>query len=221
MSAKFIPLVISSVVALVGCTRGPAVSVPSVQPTPAAASETSESDQYAVYDAALNTYVSAGTNLLVIDNRGWACDGKEPKLSKYEKRELKRTLDSYLDQVSKGMPGVTQETIEDFRGKRPVCLTPSFNLPVKYVFISDQELDRIFSGGNKNLVEAWKEFRAKYPGSNGILSLSNVGFNREMNQALVEVDQTRGSLDGVGRFFLLKKESGRWEITGRLDVWYS
>jgi hypothetical protein len=185
-------------------------------------SETLESNQYAVYDAVLSTYVVAGgTKMLVIDRRGWACDGKEPKLSKYEKRELKRTLDSYLDRVNKEMLGVTQDTIEDFRVKRPVCLSPSFNLPVKYVFLSGQDYDRIFSGGNKNPVEAWREFREKYPDSNGILSLSNVGFNRGMNQALVEVDQTRGSLDGVGRFFLLKKENGRWEVTNHLDVWYS
>lgn len=178
-----------------------------------------DADRYAVYNAVLSTYVNEGTQMLVISNRSPACEGQEHPAGKDGRAG--EALNRQLERVRKEMPEAAEETLEDYRSNPAICLRPAFNFGVRYTLMGEDEYDRIFLSPGRNVVSAWREFNEKYPGSNGILSLSNVGFNRRMNQALVYVSLIRGGTDGVGRYFLLTRENGAWVVRKRIDVWYS
>jgi len=61
----------------------------------------------------------------------------------------------------------------------------------------------------------------RYPNSQGTMTLSGVGFNRNINQALVYVGNPEGFLAGAGYYVLLVKEKGTWVIKQKLMTWIS
>lgn len=185
------------------------------------APNSNEVEQYAVYNAVLDTYILNKTEMLVIDNRSPACGNKDYKLSKKDARERDETLSRDIERVHEKMPYVLEETVNDYRSKKYICLKPLFNLKVKYKLFDENDSKAIYASQNKTETDKLKAFNEKYPHSNGILTLSNVGFNHEMNQALVYVGQYRHSTDGVGRYFVLTKENGMWIVQGSIDIWYS
>ena len=70
-------------------------------------------------------------------------------------------------------------------------------------------------------VDGWDTFYQKYPGSSGIVTLSKVGFNKEMNQALVIMGVQRGRVFGIGELYLLQKENNAWRIQKAAMLWIS
>jgi len=57
-----------------------------------------------------------------------------------------------------------------------------------------------------------------YPGANGIISFSHVGFDSKMDEAIVATGFGCGSLCGAGYRYILRKKSGRWEVVNGLMV---
>ncbi len=92
----------------------------------------------------------------------------------------------------------------------------SFNLSARRVFITDEELKTIL----KDRLD-WKAFYEKYPNSQGVMTLSNVGFDPEMKRAFVYVANTRGSLNGVGLYIVLEKQDGVWRVKEKATGWMS
>lgn len=170
-----------------------------------------EANQYAVYDAlitddALVKDVFDKPSLLVIINRTNIDYRDDP------------TLDTVLANVQKGLSSLSKAMIDDFRAKNKtrIPLKNSFNLPAKRVFISDEELKTIL----KDKLD-WKAFYEKYPNSQGVMTLSNVGFDSEMKRAFVYVANTRGSLNGVGLYVVLEKQDGLWRVKEKATGWMS
>jgi hypothetical protein len=86
----------------------------------------------------------------------------------------------------------------------------------EYILLSQPELAEISSQGN------WHEvLQERYPGSNGYLIFSRVGFNRTLDQAVVYVGEVAGPLMGAGYYYLLEKETGKWTIKAETMVWIS
>lgn len=56
-------------------------------------------------------------------------------------------------------------------------------------------------------------FRPTHPRLNGLTILSRVGLNKAMDEALVYTWQFCGGDCGEGGYFLMKKQSGHWQIT--------
>jgi predicted ATP-grasp superfamily ATP-dependent carboligase len=54
--------------------------------------------------------------------------------------------------------------------------------------------------------------KEKYPGSDGCISFSRVGFNNSHTQALVYVTRILKPLVGGGGYYLLEYNAGKWEI---------
>ncbi|MBR8536795.1 hypothetical protein KDU71_14570 [Carboxylicivirga sediminis] len=64
------------------------------------------------------------------------------------------------------------------------------------VLLSSDEQNAIFEGPELN--ESWNDFYKKYSKSNGIISLSQIGFNRANNQAVFEMVHMAASLAATG-----------------------
>jgi hypothetical protein len=63
---------------------------------------------------------------------------------------------------------------------------------------------------------------AKYPDAFGVVGLSRVGFNAEMNKAVVYISQGSCGLGcGEGTCMMLVKEDCKWKVKGRSGVWMS
>ena len=127
-------------------------------------------------------------------------------------------LDETLQALQEHMPAIEQEVLEDFltKNEQEYPLGRSFKTNSIIIFISDEKIEEIFQG-----TFYWLEFYIRYPLSQGIMGLSRVGFNSEMNQALVYMENASGSLSGEGLYILLVKENGVWIIQDRRLVWIS
>jgi hypothetical protein len=67
----------------------------------------------------------------------------------------------------------------------------------------------------------WGKFYLKYPKSQGIMSLSRVGFNRGLDRALVYIGNQSGGKTGVGYYVFMVKQDGGWQVNGRTAAWVS
>ena len=181
-------------------------------PTPPAADTpipqySREAEAYAVYSAIIQTrYIDTQKPALIVIRDQTDLD--------YFSGEL----GEHLNLVRQGLPDLTDEISADFeiQNKQPQSLKSLFTISVKYVFISQQEIQTTFKKQ-----DGWDIFYAKYPNAQGHMRLSGVGFNSQMNMALVYVDNMRYALAGEGHYVLLKKVNGQWTIQGQTMVWIS
>jgi hypothetical protein len=84
-------------------------------------------------------------------------------------------------------------------------------LSVKHVLISEEEIAKIMKAGE------WELFYQKYPKSQGLISLSRVGFDAGRTQALVYFGNPTSATSGKGGYLLLEKRAGTWTI--KRDIW--
>lgn len=162
----------------------------------------SETEEYAVYNAVIKEML-LGNFIVVIDYTSSGFGG-----TMWEG-------DAYL----RGrFPLVEGATAEDFLSKNEQSypLKNGFDVRAITVLISEEELEEIFQGTFR-----WSEYYARYPFSRGFIELSRVGFDSEMDQALVYVGNYRGSLSGAGYYVLLIKEGDRWIIQDMSLLWIS
>lgn len=162
----------------------------------------SEIEEYAVYNAVVKEKSLGG--FIVI------CDRTSPGLG--GKLWVGKT---YLGRT---FPLAEETTIEDFLSKNEQSypLKSCFHVRALVALISEEELGEIFEGTFR-----WSEFHLRYPFSQGFTELSRVGFNSRMDQALVYIGNSRGSLWGSGNYVLLSKEDGRWIVQDMGFAWIS
>ena len=137
------------------------------------------------------------------------------------------------------------DILADYKAKNSQSyqLQNLFKLDVNCVLICKEELKEIFiyEGPGRpqecqkkpdkefgerpnpdNCMEAeWEKFYDKFPNSQGIMSLSRVGFNQDGTEALVYVEDWCGWLCGEGNYVLLSKENGQWVIRKKMGVFVS
>jgi hypothetical protein len=174
-----------------------------------------ETERHAVYSAVIrDMYAEDGTKLLVV-SREAVC---VPASGDEEVEELPDRMGAF---AIKELRELKQDTIDDFRVTAKQCrsLSEQLDIPVKYVFVTEKEIERLFEKGG--LGQAWEHFYSRYPNSSGIIGFSNVGFDREMNQALVATSRSCGSLCGAGHYVLLTKDNGVWKVHSKTMTWIS
>jgi hypothetical protein len=171
-----------------------------------------EREEYAVYSATLSgIYPKPGATSLVVSNpagtrRGLA--GLKEKNSYFEIR---------------GGPRISQDTFEDLlqRDTSNRWLERRFDVKTDYALVDFREIKRLFNDFAMSN-DLSKEFKEKYPGAFGFISLSRVGFNARMDEAAVFASWTCGhSLCGEGEFILLSKQGGVWRIVNRAMLYIS
>lgn len=103
--------------------------------------------------------------------------------------------------VRKMLPGIQADTIADFeaKSKKADQLESGFSLEVPCILVTGEEINAIL-GAHGN---GWDNFYKKYPGAQGILSFSQVGFDRQKNQALAYFGNQSNYLGGAGCRVLL------------------
>jgi hypothetical protein len=145
-------------------------------------------DEYEVYSDLIDShYVREGVNLIVIE------DQTDPESGGI--RELH---------------GIDGDLLEDYQAKNRISydLKGLLNLDVDYELIGECEAQDLLSEYEK----AWDEFYSNYPGSQGILVLSRVGFNRDKNQALVYASNQAGPDELAGNYYLLERDGPSWTV---------
>ncbi len=117
------------------------------------------------------------------------------------------------------LPGLDRSAYGDFLGRNFTAskLEDRFQLDRPVVLISDSELEEIFAtepGG-------WEAFYARFPGAQGIMSLSRPGFSHDRQQALVYMGNQAHYLAGEGYMFLLARSDDGWQVVARVMLWIS
>lgn len=171
----------------------------------AAGPEHGLAEEYAVYSALIpSVYNNA---LIVIEDTT-----AQPDSGLFSPSEAARFMRNYH-------PELGDKIWSDFETKNetPFVLERRFALSVEYVFISKQEIESIFS---KN-ASGWEDFYAKYPGSQGILTLSRIGFNEAKDTAVLYAGNQSHWVAGEGNMVLMKKTAGRWTVLGEAMMWIS
>ena len=67
----------------------------------------------------------------------------------------------------------------------------------------------------------WDDFYAKYPNSQGVLTLSRVGFNNAKDTAVLYAGNQSHWVAGEGNMVLMKKTAGRWTLQDEAMMWIS
>jgi hypothetical protein len=112
------------------------------------------------------------------------------------------------------------DTIQDFVNKSCTSgpLSRTFHTDFPRVFI---DRDSISFGIVSKPGNGRKVFRQTFPGASGIISLSHVGFDPALHEAVVSTSYICGFLCGTGQRYILKKKRGRWEVASNSIVWVS
>ncbi len=64
-------------------------------------------------------------------------------------------------------------------------------------------------------------FQLKFPGAYGVISLSRVGFDSTLHEAIVSTSYVCGGLCGSGHRYVLRKLQTHWEVVNKVLVWVS
>ncbi len=119
-------------------------------------------------------------------------------------------------------PGFSSELVTDLNAnnKEAVSFGELFKATdIEFKLLSDDEQNYIFDGNDIN--KCWTNFYKTYSKSNGIISLSQIGFNNQKTQAVFEISHMAASLAGGGSIIYLQKEDNKWVVKDILYTWVS
>ena len=125
--------------------------------------------------------------------------------------ETQERLCAKLEKEAKLKNKKLVEAINDYcnKNKENNSLDLLVPLSVKHVVLAKNQLKKIFKPG-LNLNEKWEEFYKIYPDTEGIVTLSRPGFNKDRSIAVIYMWNQFGSLGGIGQYYLFEKKDGRW-----------
>jgi hypothetical protein len=111
------------------------------------------------------------------------------------------------------LPGVDSIAIADFqkrnRESRSLRYLASTAFSVPIVLVSRQTLQSFLHNGPEPY---WSEFYRRYPGSNGSIAFSSIGYTVDGNVAVLVVEHGCGTLCGTLTDIVVKRERGRWRV---------
>ncbi len=159
------------------------------------------SDPYQVYAAVLRHGIQISpSHLVVAETATWS---KPPS-----------------DEVRNQLAGLRQDTIDDFllKNKESVTLGNEFPKDLNVILVPGKQLQEIFAADN---AKGWDTLKSRYPGSVGLLHVSQVGFSKDGKQALLFGAGQSGRLGGSGDFVLLNWDGSVWRLAASARLWIS
>ena len=191
-------LFIFLVIVLAACTGTP---VPASTPS----AEQIDLEEQAVYASLLRS-LYASSSYVLMDATATSPGGVDETAS-------------ILDRILLNMTSVDPQTADSFRVRNDAAwpVRPDMDLGSAYVLLGQAEMTQIFSQNR----DGWQLFYERYPGAPGITTLSRVGFNTALDQALVYVGTMSHWLAGAGYFVLLNKVDGSWLVDQQVMTWIS
>jgi hypothetical protein len=169
-------------------------------------------EEYAVYSAIiLKHYVKDGVRLVVVTT---------PTCCVVSQAQKEQVMPRF-QYSGRAEPFPSQETLDSYveRNRTSVDVHKLFRLNVAVQIVPYKRIESLFD--MIELEEDWKTFYRMFPHSNGYIRFSRVGFNRAGNEAFVSTAWMSGSLSGEGRYVLLCKKDGRWNVENSVGTWVS
>jgi hypothetical protein len=123
---------------------------------------------------------------------------------------IQRQSDVAGEMEQEVLPELAPGCAADFlaKNKQPHTWERAFPLQAKYVLVRSADWDD----------KDWDTFAKQFPGADGVLSLSRVGFNADQTEAIVSVFMLYQPLSGSGVTLLMHKEGTRWKVKKTLWV---
>jgi hypothetical protein len=111
--------------------------------------------------------------------------------------------------LRKEVPTLRQEAIERLRevGTQWAPFRASFQLPIPYQLVDAKEIDKIFKNEGW-----WTDYYKKYPGTQGILVLSRIGFSTDAKQALFYAVNSCGGKCGTETYVVMQRSDSGWKL---------
>jgi hypothetical protein len=112
------------------------------------------------------------------------------------------------------------DTVQDFATKSCSVgpLAREFQTAIPRAFI---ESDAVAFGLASTSKDGPTDFSLAFSGAGGIISLSRVGFDRNLRQAIVSTSLVCGMLCGSRRIYALGKVRGQWQVVRSWVIWVS
>lgn len=161
-------------------------------------------EEFTIYNLVINSrYARSSTQLLVIQEETAFGNTKDNSLA------------DQLKYVSAKLPQIEQSVFREFSVKNSKShkLSDNFNLRMKHTLAGSDVLDPMLQ-----LPSFWREFYKRFPDAQGMLSLSRVAFNSELNQALVYIATASGPDTGGSYYVFLTKKGSYWTILHDVKV---
>ncbi len=123
------------------------------------------------------------------------------------------------ESLRKKAPILQQTTIDSFRevNAQQASLRRSFHLAIDYELVDSAKSHSIFA----NKGDPWGAYYKQFPGSQGFLTFSRVGFSPDGRQAFFYVSNTCGGMCGTGTYVVMENSHGRWMIRKEIVTWVS
>jgi hypothetical protein len=115
------------------------------------------------------------------------------------------------DNLYDAMPSLDRDTVEHFRAvnQESQILDSLLSIDKPYEYIDEPSPND------------WAAIGHKQERILLITMLSKVGFNQDMDQALVYMAHRCGTECGVGVIYFLVREGDTWQVESTIDAWYS
>lgn len=130
-------------------------------------------------------------------------------------------IDNVLRSRDENSP-IEQSMVDDYNEKNyrrsSQLAVELFGGKNKIILVSDLEVKEFF---NEGCNEGWKKLGEKYPNSQGLTTLSRVGFNKEKTRAVVYLGHSFACLGGAGHLVILEKQFDGWKIVQSNMLWIS
>jgi hypothetical protein len=120
--------------------------------------------------------------------------------------------------LQKEAPSLRLATISNFHkaNARQAHLALRFHLHLQYQLVSAEKIGSIVKD-----VSSWPEYYKQYPGAQGYLALSRVGFSPDGKQALFYASNRCGGKCATGSYVVMEKHGSAWRILKEVFVWMS
>lgn len=187
----------------------PTVQVPTTEST-----MVQDPDEYEVWSAVLAKKYADGTFLRLVVSDRTAILMPEPIANRWQNSE--RDTQAFSDLKAKN--------------KAHYALEDKFSVKLPCILINSEEESKVFqsttiSPADKDYVEkvqsSWHQFYEEYPGAQGILTISRVGFNSDKTLAVVYIANNASLMIASGKLFFLARKNGSWEVQTEKMIWFS
>jgi hypothetical protein len=124
-------------------------------------------------------------------------------------------VETYL---RKEAPSLRAATISNFHraNEKQAELALRFHLRLSYQLVSAEKIGSILQDASD-----WPRYYTEYPGAQGHVAVSRVGFSRDGKQALLYVSNWCGGKCATGSYVVTEKQGSAWKIAKEIFMWMS
>jgi hypothetical protein len=111
--------------------------------------------------------------------------------------------------LRKEVPSLRVATISNFNraNEKQAQLTRRFDLPLPYQLVSAEKIGSIVKDAG-----SWPEYYKQYPGAQGYMWLSRVGFSPDRKQSLFYIGNSCGGLCATLSYVVMEKNGSAWKM---------